>query len=68
MKHGNQVSERFSRVRDLVEEQKLEEAKSAYLQLDNDLAAEADESSASNRIQLLINYCSIIMEKGHELF
>lgn len=62
------VEGRFNRVRDLVEEQKLEEAKSAYLQLDRDLAAEAAEWSVGNRIQLLINYCSIVMQKGHELF
>jgi hypothetical protein len=62
------VAGRFSRIEDLIGEQKLEEAKSTYLQLDSDLAAEAAESSASNRIQLLINYCSLLMEKGHELF
>lgn len=63
-----QVSGRFSRVQNLIEEQRFEEAKSAYLQLDKDLASEAAESSAGNRIQLLINYSSLMMSKGHELF
>ncbi|MGC2595240.1 MAG: hypothetical protein WA347_03060 [Rhabdochlamydiaceae bacterium] len=62
------VAKRFSHVSDLIEGQKLEEANRAYLQLDSDLAIEAAESSANNRIQLLINYTSSIMQKGHELF
>lgn len=62
------VSERFNHIKNLIEKQKLEEARGAYLRLDNDLVAEAAESSTSNRIHLLINYCSSVMQKGHELF
>jgi tetratricopeptide (TPR) repeat protein len=62
------VAERFEEIKSLVEENKLDEAQSAYFRLDNDLAAEEVASSAENRIHLLIKYCSIVMEKGHELF
>ncbi len=62
------VSGKFEKVKTLIADQSLEEAKSAYLSLDNELAGQSDESSVGSRTQLLINYCSLLMEKGHELF
>lgn len=63
-----QISGKFTRIEDLIEDQRFEEAKSAYLQLDKDLALEASESSAGNRIQLLKNYGTLMINKGLKLF
>ena len=62
------VSGKFEEVKSLIVEQKFEAAKSAYLRLDSDLAEDKAEFSANTRIQLLINYCLLVIEKGHELF
>jgi hypothetical protein len=62
------VSSKFEKVETLIADQRMEEAKSAYLSLDKELAGQSDESLTGARIQLLINYCSLLMEKGHELF
>jgi hypothetical protein len=62
------VADRFEKVKELIAERKLEEAKSGFLALDNELAQNDDESSSGARVNLLINYCSHLMEKGHQLF
>jgi tetratricopeptide (TPR) repeat protein len=62
------VADRFEKVKELIAEGKIEEAKSGFLSLDNELAQKDDESSSGARINLLISYCSHLMAKGHELF
>ena len=62
------IADRFEKVKELIAERKLEEAKSGFLVLDNELAQKDDESSRGARINLLVSYCSHLMAKGHELF
>jgi hypothetical protein len=62
------VADRFEKVKEQIGERKLEEAKSGFLSLDNELAQKDDESSRGARVNLLVSYCSHLMAKGHELF
>ncbi len=62
------VADRYNSIKDLIAEHKFEEAKNRYLQLDKELIAELPDLSESARRQLLLNYCSLLVEKGHELF
>lgn len=62
------VADRFEKIKELIAKRKIEEAKSAFLTLDNELAQKDDVSSDGVRANLLINYCSHLMEKGHQLF
>lgn len=52
----------------LVANQNFQEAKDSYLALDKTFIEEDAETSVEVRLQLLINYCSLIIQKGHELF
>lgn len=52
----------------MIADQRIKEAKSAYLSLDNELAGQLSEESAGTRIRLLINCCSLLIKKGYELF
>lgn len=60
-----EISPRLDEIRGLISNAKMEEAKNAYFQLDKELELDDDKAS---RIQLLINYCSFLIENGHELF
>lgn len=62
------VVPRFEKIKELIAKRKIQEAKSEFLKLDNELSQKDDESSNGTRVNLLINYCSHLMEKGHQLF
>jgi len=62
------VSGRFEKIESLINNQKIEDAKSIYLELDIELAKQENDSSGSSRVQLLINFCSVMMANGHALF
>jgi hypothetical protein len=62
------VVPRFEKIKELIAKRKIQEAKSEFLKLDNELSQKDDESSSGTRVNLLINYCSHLIEKGHQLF
>ncbi len=62
------ISPQFDSVKEFIAERKIEEAKSSYLKLDDELAKKDDESVIGIRVTLLISFCSQLVEKGHELF
>lgn len=62
------ISVRANRSKRLIAEQKIKEARSEYLNLDNELGMQDYDSFKAARIILLIGFCSQLMEKGHELF
>lgn len=62
------VTDKFEKIELLVTNQNFQEAKDLYLALDKTFIEEDTETSLEVRLQLLINYCSLIIQKGHELF
>lgn len=62
------VAVRFEKVKELIAERKMKEAKSGFLSLDKELAQIDDKSANGARVNLLINYCSKLIEKSRELF
>jgi hypothetical protein len=55
------------KLKELITEEKIEEAKCRYLYLDSEIENQQNESSHRNRISLLLNFCSQLIDKGHEL-
>lgn len=62
------ISMKFDKIKELITERKIEEAKTEYLNLDDELATQHDESSNGVRVNLLIGFCLQLIKKGHELF
>lgn len=62
------IVDRFEKVKELITERNIEEAKNQFLFLDNELAQKNDESSRGARVNLLVSYCSHLMARGHDLF
>ncbi|CUI18026.1 hypothetical protein PNK_2432 [Candidatus Protochlamydia naegleriophila] len=62
------VTDKFEKIELLIANQNFQEAKDSYLALDKIFIEEDAETSVEVRLQLLINYCSLIIQKGHELF
>lgn len=62
------VTDKFEKIELLVANQNFQEAKDSYLALDKTFIEEDAETSVEVRLQLLINYCSLIIQKGHEFF
>lgn len=59
---------RCDQIKALIASGKIKESKSAYLGWDDELARQDGEFSESFRVRLLIQYCCLLIEKGHELF
>jgi tetratricopeptide (TPR) repeat protein len=62
------VADRFEMIKELIVERKIQEAENAFLTLDNELSKNNDESFIAARINLIMNFCSYLMAKGHQLF
>lgn len=62
------VSSEFKKIKLLITDHDFQEAMNAYLALDQTLVNRVSELTTNIRIQLLINYCALIIQKGHELF
>lgn len=62
------VADRFEKVKELIAKRKIEEAKSGFLVLDNELAQNNDKSINGARVHLFVNYCATLIEKSREFF
>lgn len=62
------LSSEFAKIESEIANQNFQEAMNVYLSLDKMLAEQATESNVEIRQQFLINYCALIIQKGHELF
>ncbi len=60
------IYHRFEIIKNLITSAKFEEAKSAYLKLDNDLSKLEDEAIKDERINILIVFCSQTIQLGHK--
>ncbi len=62
------VSDKCLPIQSLIECQKIKEAKNAYLLLDSELAGPKGRSPIDLRSKALIIYCTVLTQKGHDLF
>ncbi|MDP2193944.1 MAG: hypothetical protein Q8K36_05415 [Alphaproteobacteria bacterium] len=60
------IAERFDKIKKLIQNNEIISAKDEYLNLDGELAAH--DQSICVRARLLIEFCSLLMDKGDELF